>query len=266
MIEAHRKRFGRKHKLTANALWVHSNILGLCQDAQAEEKVLKEALDIYEAGNYRPSRMHYYIALDIAENKIRQAKSLDEAERSALRAQEIAAGLSFRKHYHRTLAQLTLARVRMVKAEFTPDVESLLLRCRDTSREQLDGVEQTRLLRDVYRELNRFYRQVHSPSKAAEAARDLRALQPSDREALYEAACGLALSMPEVGQGKSTLSQAEEAERSSYGDQAVAALRQAIANGFRDSERLLNDRALDTLREREDFKKLVIELASLQKR
>ena len=47
-----------------------------------------------------------------------------------------------------------------------------------------------------------------------------------------------------------------------YGDQAMAMLRTAVAKGFKDAAHMKKDKDLDALREREDFKKLLAELAS----
>jgi tetratricopeptide (TPR) repeat protein len=45
----------------------------------------------------------------------------------------------------------------------------------------------------------------------------------------------------------------------SYGDRAIAALRQAMRNGFKSTARLEKDAVFDSLRSRDDFKKLVAE-------
>ena len=45
-----------------------------------------------------------------------------------------------------------------------------------------------------------------------------------------------------------------------YSDQAMAMLRDAVAKGFRNAAHMKNDPDLDTLRQRDDFKKLVAEL------
>jgi hypothetical protein len=46
----------------------------------------------------------------------------------------------------------------------------------------------------------------------------------------------------------------------SYGDRAVAALRQALANGYKDIAHLKKDKDLDPLRRRDDFQKLLREV------
>jgi hypothetical protein len=49
-------------------------------------------------------------------------------------------------------------------------------------------------------------------------------------------------------------------KKQEYADRAMTLLREAVAKGFQDVERMKNDTALDPLRNREDFQKLVAEL------
>jgi hypothetical protein len=53
------------------------------------------------------------------------------------------------------------------------------------------------------------------------------------------------------------LSALEQAERRRYGDQAMEALRQALARGYKDRKGLQQDPDLEPLRSREDFRNLV---------
>jgi hypothetical protein len=57
------------------------------------------------------------------------------------------------------------------------------------------------------------------------------------------------------------LSQARRQELAkSYADQAVGALRQAVAHGYQDAAHMKKDTDLDPLRGRDDFQKLLAEL------
>jgi serine/threonine-protein kinase len=90
---------------------------------------------------------------------------------------------------------------------------------------------------------------------AAELAR--RAFQPAIDA--YDAACLLARCIP-VAQKDAKLPEARRKELTqSYGDQAMAALRQAVANGYKDMDYLRKDKNLDSLRQRDDFQKLLAE-------
>src|SRR5262249_2414268 len=111
-----------------------------------------------------------------------------------------------------------------------------------------------------YINLARVQRKCGRPAEAAAATRERQRLWSDDPVKLYEVALELALCMPLVGQGKAELTAAEQAERRGYGDEAVAALRQAIARGYTDLDQLTKALSLAPLRSRADFQKLLAEL------
>jgi hypothetical protein len=78
----------------------------------------------------------------------------------------------------------------------------------------------------------------------------------------YNAACFLALCVP-LAQHDKHLPEPQRKELiQAYGDQAIAALRQAVHNGFNDVAHMKKDTDLDALRGRGDFKKLLGELGT----
>jgi mannose/cellobiose epimerase-like protein (N-acyl-D-glucosamine 2-epimerase family) len=77
-------------------------------------------------------------------------------------------------------------------------------------------------------------------------------LYPDSPGDLYDAACGMARTAAAAKPG-------EEARRR-YGDRAVAVLRRAVAAGFHEAERARKDPALEALRERDDFRKLLADM------
>jgi serine/threonine protein kinase len=93
---------------------------------------------------------------------------------------------------------------------------------------------------------------------AADAADQfLKAATDPPRDA-YRSACFLA--------GCARLAEADRPELArGYADRAVAALRQAVANGYKDVGELKKDRDLDPLRTRDDFRTLLGELESRKK-
>jgi hypothetical protein len=92
---------------------------------------------------------------------------------------------------------------------------------------------------------------------AAEAAADLGRVAFHPAEDAYKAAGFFARCMP-LAQQDDNLPQAQRQELArSYGDRAMEALRQALANGYKDITHLQKDRDLDPLRPRDDFKKLL---------
>ncbi len=100
------------------------------------------------------------------------------------------------------------------------------------------------------------------PGDAAVALRERRALWPDEPRELVRVAGDLALTAAVVGKGKADLTPEENAERDGYAEEAVAVLRQAVAVGFRDGDRLQKDPNLAVLRGRGDFQEL---LAGLRK-
>jgi hypothetical protein len=83
--------------------------------------------------------------------------------------------------------------------------------------------------------------------------------QDADADTLYDAGCVFALAAggrEEAGGGPKK----EECAR-----RAVALLRQAVANGFKDAAHLKEDKDLDPLRGRDDFKRLLAEVEAAAK-
>lgn len=111
--------------------------------------------------------------------------------------------------------------------------------------------------------------------KAFQGAADLLdGLKDQDREAAdaYSLASNLSLGLTLIGAkegGKPieddenpSLTPADRARRKVYGRRAVAALRQAVAKGWNQPDVYRNDPVLDPLRRRDDFRKLMVELAA----
>ena len=88
---------------------------------------------------------------------------------------------------------------------------------------------------------------------AADTEAVLRSGKPT-ADQLYHAAFIYALSAGQVTQDAPGSPKARD-----YADRAMARLKEAIRNGLRDVERLKNEPALDALRPREDFQKLLRE-------
>jgi hypothetical protein len=94
--------------------------------------------------------------------------------------------------------------------------------------------------------------------RTAETCRDLGWNAPADA---YNAACFLSLCVPIVARhDKLDATQRKEAALF-YGDAAMKLLRDAVSKGYKDVAHLKRDTDLDPLRQREDFRNLVAELA-----
>jgi hypothetical protein len=97
---------------------------------------------------------------------------------------------------------------------------------------------------------------------AAEAAADLVRVAFTPADDAYKAAACFARCIA-LAEKDTKLPQDRRKELArSYGDRAMEALRQAVANGYKDIAQLQKDKDLDALRRRDDFQKL---LAVLQK-
>ncbi len=121
-------------------------------------------------------------------------------------------------------------------------------------------VEYRKLLAQHYAQLAQLQRELGRPAEAAATALERRKLWPHEPKQLYAVAADLVQCLPLVGQGKAALTSAEQAERQRYAGQAMELLRQAVADGYQDVERLKTDAALEPLRSRKEFKELLQEL------
>jgi hypothetical protein len=106
------------------------------------------------------------------------------------------------------------------------------------------------LLAEVYRNAGR-------PADAAAATRERRSLWDGNPDELFRVACDFAQVADAVGRGRTELSDPEKAEKSGYVEEALATLRQAVAAGFRDKQRLQTESRLTALRQLDDFSSLL---------
>jgi serine/threonine-protein kinase len=100
---------------------------------------------------------------------------------------------------------------------------------------------------------------------AAEAAADLARVAYEPAGDAFKAAGFLSRCIP-LAAKDTQLPEARRMELAkSYGDRALAALRQAVARGYKDADHLKKDKDLDPLRGRDDFQKLLAELEAAAK-
>jgi hypothetical protein len=106
--------------------------------------------------------------------------------------------------------------------------------------------------------LSGILRQLGRPAEAREPLRRAMALWQDNPQAgrveLYNLACAHAISSALIGPDR-------PAERRAEGDRAMIALRQSVAAGFDDPMMMWQDGDLEPLRDREDFRLLVMDLA-----
>jgi tetratricopeptide (TPR) repeat protein len=94
--------------------------------------------------------------------------------------------------------------------------------------------------------------------RTAEISRDLGWDAPADA---YDAACFLSLCIPIVAKHDQLDEKQRQEATQFYGDAAMKLLRDAVSKGFKNVAHMKKDTGLDPLRQREDFKKLIAELA-----
>jgi tetratricopeptide (TPR) repeat protein len=101
----------------------------------------------------------------------------------------------------------------------------------------------------------------HDPEGALRAAEAMRGLDWDAPADAYAAARALAECIPIAAQADAP-DAAREAAAAQYGDGAICLLRDAVDRGYRDAARLASDTVFGPLRERDDFRRLVADLAA----
>jgi eukaryotic-like serine/threonine-protein kinase len=94
--------------------------------------------------------------------------------------------------------------------------------------------------------------------RAAENLESLSQRFPNDH---YNLACNLALCIPLVGAGKPELTAEDRALRDTLAERAMAAFRLSVTGGYGQLRHIREDRDLDSLRKREDFQLMILDLA-----
>jgi hypothetical protein len=89
-------------------------------------------------------------------------------------------------------------------------------------------------------------------------------LKRTDVESLYQSACYRSVTAAVLRAADESASAAHQADAEADG--AMTWLKQAVAGGYKDATQIKKDNDLDSLRAREDFKKLIAELDRLSKR
>jgi serine/threonine protein kinase/tetratricopeptide (TPR) repeat protein len=97
------------------------------------------------------------------------------------------------------------------------------------------------------------YAGIGDPTAAVKTAEQLRDLGWNPPVHAYKAACSLGLCAQIVASD-------DPKQARSYADRAMDMLRDAVAKGFRDAARMKQDRFLNALRQREDWRKLLADL------
>jgi tetratricopeptide (TPR) repeat protein len=147
-------------------------------------------------------------------------------------------------------------------ADFDAAVE---LKAKDVDRARADFsaadhvMLKRKALSDAYLALAKVQRSAGRPADAAATARERIKLWPGSFGETYDLACDLAQCVPLVGKGKEFTPELQ-AQRQKYADEAMEALRAAVLLGYNDAAHAKADSDLDSLRDRDDYRKLISQL------
>ncbi len=131
---------------------------------------------------------------------------------------------------------------------------------------ELDDGHDTEFLRSKLAESRlRRFRKDKDAAGCLAAAAEYEALKRTDAGALYDAACNRAVCAAVILEDPKTPGADAPRLAKEQADLAMAWLHKAVAAGFKDAEHMKQDKDLDVLREREDFKKLLAELQAKKK-
>ncbi len=236
-VAAERARFGPNHFLTANALTIHASKLAEWEeDAPRQERLAREALEIYRKTGGPARKLYAVCTLTLARAYLHQGKA-QEAETLLHDSLPLVRQRYGPKHVQvaSVLTELALALLAQGKqAEGRELLPESLAIDRKGTESRLGAV-------------GRIYRDAHRPEQAAAVALARRQLWPNDPNRLVQAARELALCVP--------AGSADLAERCA--GEAVRTLRQAVIQGYRAVGRLQTDTAFAPLRKRPDYQRIM---------
>jgi tetratricopeptide (TPR) repeat protein len=171
------------------------------------------------------------------------------------------ANLEYREDLVRTLNNLGWNRMAMNHPEEAPP---LLREAIDHARlavRRAGGIQSyRRMLTHALATLVEAELRLGHTNTATELLRERRKLWPSDPEEQFRVAHDLMATAARISDGKAELTPAERDERDANLKEALDALRQAVARGFRDAARLKNDKRFDPVRGNDMFRDLVRDL------
>jgi tetratricopeptide (TPR) repeat protein len=228
-----------------------------------QQKLADQYHDVLEY-RYRlaETRVNLGILLQRAD---RPEEAAEEFRRTSALCRELLKENPASSQYHMLLANALecLAYGALARKDFA-EARPLLEEALPHSREALKAAPRHPDYRGVFREIVRDLAEVHlgqgehaeasaAADQLAEAAVDL----AKDR---YKAACVLAGCVPLAAKDAKLPEARRQELAKEYADRALAVLRQAVADGYKDAVQMHKDPALAPLRDRADFQKLLADL------
>jgi tetratricopeptide (TPR) repeat protein len=247
-VRATQKRFGQKHRATADALTRYADYLFQRGRRDDEANTLLKAVDAFRADPEPQRRPLYLFCLrDLSSSHMNRNRP--EAAVPLLRE---AVAIAQARHGSNDMVtgemQTQLATALLDLGRFDQEVEELLSAAKKSLPSPSLIGSGSPMIPDVYHNLSRLHRLRKEPQPAAAAARRFRSLASQPGE-FVTAARDLALTAKLLGDGSD--------DRRALLDDAMRALNQAKAKGHRNLAALRDDTDFALLRDRPEFLKLV---------
>ncbi len=152
--------------------------------------------------------------------------------------------------------------------EAVPAFQQAIEHQRVVFEQKPDDRARRKVLSNYYYHLAHVQLQAGRVEDSAATALERLKLWPNDPDEVHDVACEIARCAAVVAPGKkdSELSPQEQKRRRAYADQAMAILRQAVKLGLKDAAAVRRTTDLKPLWDRDDFRKLVEEMANRERR
>jgi tetratricopeptide (TPR) repeat protein len=262
LINAQQVRFGKQHVLVADSITTFALMCGRNHQASWKIEKLKEALTIYRAGPDAPREMLILCLRFLGENLI--ASEPQVAESLLRQCVKLVQQFYGEKSNQNTIAKYVLAQALLSQPKVDDDAETLLLEVRNECTPLLSqltkgldvGPGLTSLLGQltaapveksaVMHSLAVFYNLRKQPAKATKALRESRSATRNDPQLLVSIAREFVYCSCLAG-----------ADREDCQREAMATLRQAIKQGYKNRQALENDAAFEAIRKMPEFQELL---------
>jgi serine/threonine protein kinase/tetratricopeptide (TPR) repeat protein len=259
LVQAHRERFGNDHPLVGDALAAHARYRRACNDIAGSKNLLREAVEVYRRDMRWPTRQCLSAVVTLAEMTGGRTSNQRGETQDLLRlALQLCDRLDLKEPTDRALIMLRLARSLQAEKQPQPlqEAEKLLRDACEMGRASKSQLVQKTILSPVLSAQSDYYLQTGQLQEAADKARKLREVWPTDPDSAYASACHFTALIALVGK--------EKAVREGYYEEAMISLKQALENKLNNADKLLEDDRLAPLKDWPDFQTLMERLKSIR--
>jgi eukaryotic-like serine/threonine-protein kinase len=252
-LRAQRGRFGDDHRLTADAIRRYASFLRETENRAAARESAQEALRILDR---QPHGTEYWdavheLGLCCLPDQPAEAESLFRKVLASDHVREMTAS-------DLLIVQTDLASVLVDQGNWDA-AEEILARVREQG-DQLEGRIRARRVDEALQNLTRVYLGKRDAAKAAEMIQARAKYVGNDAEKLYVMANHSARCALLVGEPRGVLSEADRERRARYLESALKLLKEAVAAGLKDLERIKKNHTLSILGEFPEFQKIISEI------